>query len=69
VRARPGWWCHEPAPDEIIEWVEGSDGRQPRDRLASARHYHLGATLNVLQMLAETIVKLTHSNLIFFLSL
>jgi hypothetical protein len=60
----PGRRRHKAAPDQIIERIGSTDGRQPGDRLAAARHDHLSAAMNVLQMLAQPIVKLTHSNLI-----
>jgi len=50
----------QPTPDEIVEWVLPVDARQPRDRLATARNHNLRTPLYALEMLAQSIVKLTH---------
>jgi hypothetical protein len=55
---------HKAAPDQIVERIDSADARKPGDGLAAARHHNLRATMNVLQMLAQPIVKLTHSNLV-----
>jgi hypothetical protein len=58
---RPG---DKPAPLQFRQGVVLIDGRQPRDRPAAARHDDLRAPLDALKVLAQTIVKLAHPDLV-----
>jgi hypothetical protein len=62
--ARTRWRGDETSSDQILERILAIDGGQPRDRLAAARDHDLGTLRDVLEMLAQPIVELTHSNLI-----
>ncbi len=51
---------NQPTPDEIVDWILPVDTRQPRDRLATTRNHNLHTPLYTLEMLAQSIMKLTH---------
>ena len=53
----------EAALDQVVEWVL-TDGGQPRNRLAAASNHDLDALLDLLEMLAQPIVKIAHPYLI-----
>jgi hypothetical protein len=61
---RLGRRCHESAPDEVLKRIRLVDGRQARNRLAATRHYDLCAVRDTVEVLAQTIVEITHADLV-----
>jgi hypothetical protein len=49
---------------ECFERVVASDARKPRDRPPTPRDHDAGASLDTVEMLAESIVKFSYPNLV-----
>ena len=54
----------EPSLYEVRKGILAPDGCEPRDRPAAARDHDLGPLLDVLEVLAQPIVKRTHAHLV-----
>jgi hypothetical protein len=54
----------EPAADEVLQRIVPVDTGEPGDRPSPPGDEDLGALLDALEMLAETVVKLPHADLV-----
>jgi hypothetical protein len=61
--SRPLGPSHQTSPIQILERSSRFDLGKASDRPSSAGYHELGSLPDLLQVLAEAIVKLTHSNL------